>query len=98
MGIRKFVVLAATCIAAVGLSASTGTAAKSVGGCPLGPAGYWQLVTVESLGIDPETASGIPSLDGNADGWTCIALIPANETSVIAGGFVFRDNTVGASG
>lgn len=97
MGTRKFVVLAATCIAAVGLSASTG-AAKSVGGCPLGPAGVWELVTVESLGIDPETASGIPSLDGNADGLTCIGPIPANEHSPAAGAFVFRDNTVGASG
>ena len=61
--------------------------AKSVGGCP--PGGAFRLVSVEDLGIDPEVATGIPSLDGNQDGLTCIK--PLGEE-----GFIFRDNTVRA--
>ena len=48
-------------------------------------------MTVESLGIPPDQASGIPSLDGNADGWTCAKYQP------LGNGFTalqFRDNTV----
>ncbi|MCA1707692.1 MAG: hypothetical protein LC808_32245, partial [Actinobacteria bacterium] len=69
---------------------SSGASAEAVGGCPA----TFELVTVESLGITPETASGIPSLDGNGDALTCIMPSRANEHAVIAGGFIFRDNTV----
>jgi hypothetical protein len=65
--------------------------ATSTGGCPSGD--DWQMVTVASLGIDPETASGIPSLDGNGDGLTCIKGL-ANYPR-FPNAFVFRDNTVG---
>jgi len=69
-----------------------GATAKTIGGCPSGDS--WQLVTVESLGISEEQATGIPSLDGNGDGWTCIFPAPANSAAPVAGGFIFRDNTV----
>jgi hypothetical protein len=65
--------------------------AKSVGGCPSGDG--WQLVTVESLGIPPEDASGIPSLDGNLDGRTCIKPL-TGVPGAPEGAFIFRDNTV----
>jgi hypothetical protein len=61
---------------------------------PLGErpkAGNWELVTVESLDISPETASRIPSLDNNDDGWTCIKTL-ANFP--VEGAFIFRDNSV----
>jgi hypothetical protein len=85
-----FAVAAAIATGFVMLVLSTGASAKAVGGCPPG----FELVTVESLGITPEEASGIPSLDGNGDALTCIMPSSANEHAVIAGGFVFRDNTV----
>ena len=47
---------------------------------------------MRGLGLDPETASGIPSLDGNGDGWTCIMSLSNHP---VEGAFVFRDNTVG---
>ena len=65
--------------------------AKSIGGCPRGDG--WQLVTVESLGIPPEDVSGIPSLDGNLDGRTCIKPL-TGVPGVPEGSFIFRDNTV----
>jgi hypothetical protein len=82
--------LLAAPIAAVALIPATARA-KSIGGCPSG--GNWQLVTVASLGVP--NASGIPSLDGNGDGLTCIKPLP-NYPS--AGAFTFRDNTVGSTG
>jgi hypothetical protein len=68
--------------------------AKSVGGCP--PAGDFELVTVESLGITPDMASGIASLDGNGDGMTCIRFLTTSENSNSPIG-IFRDNTVGTT-
>jgi len=65
---------------------------KSVGSCPSGDG--WTLVTVESLGLTEEQASGIPSLDGNGDGWTCTKDSPSNPESRPYDGFIFRDNTV----
>jgi hypothetical protein len=65
----------------------------SVGGCPSG--GNWQLVRAADV-IDPEFISGLPSLDGNRDGLTCIQYLanhPAGENI-----FVFRDNTVQGPG
>jgi hypothetical protein len=50
-------------------------------------------VTVASLDITPEEAMGIPSLDGNGDGLTCIHRLPRHPN--IPDAFVFRDNTVG---
>ena len=65
------------------------TGAQAGGGCPEG----WELKRVRSLGIDSETATGIPSLDGNGDGWTCVMTL---ENHPIEGAFVFRDNTLPA--
>jgi hypothetical protein len=62
---------------------------EPLGECP--KAGNWELVTVESLDISPETASGIPSLDNNDDGWTCIKTLP---NFPVEGVFIFRDNSV----
>ena len=70
--------------------------AKSLGGCPQGGGASWQLVTVESLGLSEEQASGIPSLDGNKDGHTCISPVPSSPNAINSGAIVFRDNTVGA--
>jgi hypothetical protein len=47
---------------------------------------------VASLGITPDLATGIPSLDGNRDGWTCTR--PLSVPGLPEGAFVFRDNTV----
>ena len=65
--------------------------AKSTGRCPLG--GSWTLTSLADLGVDPEEAVGIPSLDGNADGYTCITRLIDPAGGVI----IFRDNTVGAA-
>ncbi len=75
------------------LSLAPGLArAKSLGACPTGSGAEWTLVTVSSLGIDPETAMGIPSLDGNGDGMTCIRTPP--QESPLGELTLFRDNTV----
>lgn len=76
--------------AAAALALPGGGAAKSTGACPSG--GAWELVTVASLGFSD--ASGIPSLDGNGDGLTCIAPLTVAPNSPVFGGLVFRDNTV----
>lgn len=86
-----FIVLMALMLMCLGGVTSAALANEPVGGCPRG--GAWELVTVASLGLDPETASGIPSLDGNDDGWTCIKQLPNFPEE---GSFVFRDNTVQA--
>ena len=79
--------------ALIALSLAPGLAqGKSVGGCPTGSGAEWSLVTVSSLGIDPETATGIPSLDGNRDGRTCIRT--PSQQSPLGPLTVFRDNTV----
>ena len=62
---------------------------EPLGGCPKG--GNWELVTVESLGISPEEASGLASLDNNDDGWTCIRPLP---NFPVEGTLIFRDNSV----
>jgi hypothetical protein len=54
--------------------------------------GNWELVAVEDIGIDSETASGIPSLDGNGDGLTAFSYSQLPRGGV----FTFGDNTVGA--
>ena len=72
-------------------SAPSLAAAKSTGGCPPGAGAEWFLVTVESLGLDPEVAGGIPSLDGNGDGLTC-ARYPYQPPNVLSL-TIFRDNT-----
>jgi hypothetical protein len=82
------VVLMAT-LAVLGIAPTAG--GKSIGRCPNGASEKWELVTVASLGISPETANGIPSLDGNGDGWTCIHPVPNHP---VEGAFIFRDNTV----
>jgi hypothetical protein len=86
--LRRFIFAAALAVAALLPSTATAT---STGGCPTGDS--WQLVTIESIGFNPSTAAGIPSLDGNGDGLTCIHYLPNNPRFTPA--FVFRDNTVG---
>jgi hypothetical protein len=93
---RRFLVALGLSMALVGWAFPTGAAGKSIGGCPLG--GGWQLVTVESLGITPEQAVGIASLDGNRDGLTCIVPVNAAAPAPISGAIIFRDNTVSTSG
>ena len=84
-------ILAATggAVLVIALAASP-AGATSTGGCPKSPSAGWQLSSLADLGITPETADGIASLDGNGDGWTCVKRLPgANQ-----GFFIFRDNTV----
>jgi hypothetical protein len=83
------VIIAAALVVAAALPSTA--AGKSIGGCPSGDG--WELVTVAELGIDPEIASGIPSLDGNGDGLTCI--MGLENYPRFPDAFVFRDNTVG---
>jgi hypothetical protein len=79
--------------ALMALSLAPGLAqGKSLGGCPTGSGAAWSLVTVSSLGITPETATGIPSLDGNGDGMTCIRT--SSQQSPLGELTLFRDNTV----
>ena len=75
--------------AAALLAAVPAADATSTGACPSG--GNWTLASVADLGIPPEDASGIPSLDGNGDGKTCIKPFSHGP---LDGGFAFRDNTV----
>jgi hypothetical protein len=93
---RRFLVVFGLSMAIVGWAFPTGAAGKSFGGCP--PEGHWQLVTVESLGISPDEAIGIASLDGNRDGLTCIMPSNAAAPAPTSGAIIFRDNTVGTSG
>jgi len=88
---RVILGIALAFLLAIGVFPSS-AGAKSLGGCPQG----WQLVTVESLGISEEQANGIPSLDGNKDGMTCITPVPSSPNAINSGAIVFRDNTVGA--
>lgn len=83
--LRRITMLAIAVVAAA-LLATGSAVGKSIGGCPESASAKWELVTVESLGIPPEAATGIASLDGNGDGLTCIK--PQGT------GGVFRDNTV----
>jgi hypothetical protein len=73
-----------------------GASASSVGGCPSGASEKWVLASVEGLGIDPALASGIPSLDGNGDGNTCIRKLHPSEGTICnqENPIIFRDNTV----
>ena len=90
MRLRILLALAAAIATGIVLVLASGASAAPVGGCPTG----FQLVPVESLGISPEDAAGIPSLDRNGDALTCIMTLPASENAIISGAFVFRDNTV----
>ena len=83
--LRRMTVLATAVVMAVFLVPGSAVG-KSIGGCPESASEKWELVTVESLGIPPEAANGIASLDGNGDSLTCIK--PQRP------GGVFRDNTV----
>jgi hypothetical protein len=87
---RRFGAAVAVLAATVAVAFPGAASAKSTGGCPTGD--DWNLVTVESLGIPPDAAVGIPSLDGNQDGWTCT--MPLGVPGLPEGAFVFRDNTV----
>lgn len=73
--------------------------AHSTGGCPGGASGKWILADVKGLGITPEEAGGIPSLDGNGDGNTCIRMLFDSEGPICNKDFpiIFRDNTVAAT-
>ncbi|HEU4356747.1 MAG TPA: hypothetical protein VFT27_14255 [Actinomycetota bacterium] len=76
-----------------------GASATSTGGCPEGASGKWVLASVEGLGVSPDVASGIASLDGNGDGNTCIRKLHASEGTIcnMENPIIFRDNTVSAS-
>jgi hypothetical protein len=74
---RRFLVVLAASMLLLLSAFQSGASAKVTGGCPSGD--DWQLVTVASLGISPEQAAGIPSIDGNGDGWTCASASPAAE-------------------
>jgi hypothetical protein len=86
---RRFLLVAPLAVAALLPATASGT---STGGCPTGDS--WNLVTIESIGFNPSTASGVPSLDGNGDGLTCIHYL--TNYPRFPNAFVFRDNTVGA--
>jgi hypothetical protein len=88
---RRFGAAVAVLAATVAVAFPGAASAKSIGGCPTGD--DWDLVTVESLGIPPDTASGLASLDGNRDGWTCIMPL-VDVPGIPEGAFIFRDNTV----
>jgi hypothetical protein len=90
--LRRFVLLVGAALVAVVLLVPGTAVGKSVGGCPESASEKWELVTVASLGIPPEDATGIPSLDGNGDGLTCIKPMPNHPFGPDT--FVFRDNTV----
>jgi hypothetical protein len=85
---RRFGAAIAVLAATVAVAFAGTASAKSLGGCPTGD--DWDLVKVKSLGIPPDAASGLASLDGNMDGWTCIKPSPG----LPEGAFIFRDNTV----
>jgi hypothetical protein len=87
---RRFGISVAVAAATAALAFPATGSAKSIGACPSGD--DWSLVTVASLGITPDLATGIPSLDGNRDGWTCTR--PLGVPGLPEGAFVFRDNTV----
>ena len=57
-----------------------------IGGCPEN----FELVSVDELGI--EDPQGLPSLDRNEDGFTCIMFLERHPLGDAV--FVFRDNTV----
>lgn len=88
---RRFGAAIAVVAATVAVAFAGTASAKSIGDCPTGD--DWSLVKVKSLGIPPEDVSGIPSLDGNEDGWTCIKPF-VGVPGIPEGAFVFRDNTV----
>ena len=87
---RRFGAAVAVLAATLAVAFAGTASAKSIGACPTGD--NWSRVTVASLGITPEVANGIPSLDGNRDGWTCTK--PLGVPGLPEGAFVFRDNTV----
>ena len=73
-----------------------GASATATGGCPDSASEKWVLASVEGLGIDPEAATGIASLDGNGDGLTCIRKLFSSEGTIcnLENPIIFRDNTV----
>lgn len=90
---RRFALVFGLAAIAAALLVPSTAVGKNIGGCPEGGSDKWELVTVESLGVPPEDQSGLASLDGNGDGWTCIKPLPPFGE----GAFVFRDNTVGSA-
>ena len=88
--LRSAAVAAASVAALLAVAPTAG--ADSTGGCPSGA--DWTLTSLEDLGFPPGEATGIPSLDGNGDGFTCVKPFTVGKNS---GGVVFRDNTVQGS-
>jgi hypothetical protein len=95
--IRRIVLTLTVAVVLMFSAFEGGANANSVGGCPSGD--DWQLVSVTTLGISPEQAAGIPSIDGNGDGdaMTCVSPSPAAPGSFPAGAFIVRDNIVQAT-
>ena len=62
-------------------------AASPAAASPGAPAGYcpttqWQLLTVEFV-LQHTTPTGVPSLDGNRDGNTCVLFIDHGRVSIV---------------
>jgi hypothetical protein len=57
-----------------------------VGGCPTG----WELITVRVVLKNISDPNGLPSLDGNGDGWTCVNFGFLEQNGRVA----FTDNTL----
>ena len=57
-----------------------------VGSCPTG----WELTTVKVVLKNISDPNGLPSLDGNGDGWTCVNFRFLDENGRVA----FTDNTL----
>ena len=82
-----FTILCASPSSVLAQGKAKGHVNKTVGGCP--HSGKWDLVSLGSLGLD--NAVGLPSIDGNGDGMTCV-LVQALRNG--KNGMVFRDNNV----
>ena len=64
-----------------------GAANRPVAGCPNG--GKWELISLDSIGLGG--AVGLPSIDGNGDGWSCAFFQDLGHGQT---GVVLRDNNV----
>jgi hypothetical protein len=64
-----------------------GSANRPVAGCPLNA--RWELISLESIGLSG--AVGLPSIDGNGDGWSCAFFQDLGHGQT---GVVLRDNNV----
>ena len=64
-----------------------GSVNRPVAGCPHG--GQWELIDLDTIGLGG--AVGLPSIDGNGDGWSCAVFQDLGHGQT---GVVLRDNNV----